>query len=91
MTMPTSTTDKFIDCWTVRDAFSPGDRSVQRTAPVSLAIVTALLVGCGGPLLVCEDCEGREVENATRAARFRCMLTGPFVTERRSWIASVGL
>lgn len=71
MTMPTSTTDRLTDCCTVRDAFSPGDRSLHRTAPVSFAIVTALLVGCAGPLLVCVDCVGLEVENATRAALCR--------------------
>lgn len=84
MTMPTRTTDRLKDCCTVRDAFSPGDKSLQRTVPVSLAIVTALLVGCGGPLLVSVDRVGREVENATRAARFRCRLTGRFVMGRRS-------
>lgn len=98
MTKPTRTTDRLKDCCTVREAFSPGDRSDQRTAPVSLAIVTARLVGCGGALLVCSERAVEDVENVARAARLGlrdvrrpCAQFDRLVIGRNSWIASEGL
>ena len=91
MATPTRTMDRFMDCWTVREAFSPGERSLQRTAPVSLVTVTERRGGGGGGVELCVACAGLVIENAARAVGFRGMHKGRFVTGRRSWIASVGL
>ena len=91
MAMPTRTTERFMDCWTVREAFSPGERSLHRTAPVSFVTVTERRVGWGGGVELGDASAGREVENAARARGLRGMLGGRFEMGRKSWIASVGL
>lgn len=91
MAMPTRTMERFMDCWTVREAFSPGERSLQRTAPVSFVTVTERRVGWGGGVELGDARVGREVEKAARARGLRGRVGGRLVRGRRSWMASVGL
>jgi hypothetical protein len=87
------------DCCTVRAAFSPGDRSVQRTVPVSFVTVIWRLIGPGGgggfgvlELELCVACAARDVEKLNRAiVLLRGILSGRRVHGLSSWIASVGL
>ena len=50
--MPTTTTARLALCCVVRTTFSPGDKSDQRTWPVSPVSEIDFLCGFGGGLLV---------------------------------------
>lgn len=73
---PTTTTTRFALCWAVRTAFSPGERSDQRTWPVSPVSVMDLRGGGGGGGGRGGEVEGpakvgRVVERAARRVRGR--------------------
>jgi hypothetical protein len=96
--MPTATTTKFTLCCVDRTAFSAGERSDQRTWPVSPVSVMLFRCGAGDGVFggeLCVACALRDIEKGVRA---RCVLRldmgcmrGRRKDGRRSAMASVGL